>query len=145
MKLKFYDQYCNLFLFSNKISYKYEKPLKNEDKLNKFERSNNLRIPDDIKKLIVKYSGGMPSPCKLKLKHNTVIIQQILTDSELETVYNNIKNTRTLKNFIPFCDTSSGDIIAVDAKSNKIYLIDHETYKKYFISNNLFDFLDMLC
>lgn len=128
------------------LKWEYIKKLNDKKVFEKIEKKYKILIPNNLKKYILKYNSGEPTPNIFD------------TDKSQEKVFNGLfsynKNDKcniffVLDNFehenlLPFADDVSGDTICIDLKDNTIKLVYHETDEIEFVSNSLDEFMNSL-
>lgn len=133
----------------NNIEWKRVKHLRELDSIEKFEKEKNIKLPDELKKLILKNNGGRPSLRMIEMpSYKELEIKALLSfnKDDIENIYNNIDffKAEFNENILPFATESSGDYFCINLKNKSVVYWEHETNKIKYIARNLDEFFDML-
>jgi len=126
----------------------YNHPIKEED-IQIFERANNIVLPNDYKKFLIKYNGGEPvySLFKLNRELGTIVVNTLYglnTQEKYDDIAEQIQtySNRISNQFIPIGDDPGGNQIVLGISGDfkgKVYFWDHNTEleNNEFIENKL--------
>lgn len=133
----------------NNIEWKRIKALKELDSIEEFEKEKDIRLPDDLKELVLKNNGARPSLRLVELSsHKELEIKALLSfnKDDIENIYNNIDFFKLEFNgkILPFATESSGDYFCIDLGNKSIVYWEHETNEIKYVASNLDEFLAML-
>lgn len=129
----------------NNKTWKYVKPLENEQTIEDFEKTHGVTFPEDLKEIFRKYNGGRP-PMK---RYDTALEK----NKEFKTLLS--FNRTDVENIYKFCPLDSSDAtlipIASDPAGNffvlkdgKIFFWNHETDETMLLANTFTEFLSTL-
>ncbi len=112
-------------------TWKYVKPLENEEAITAFETTYDVKVPKLVKGLALKYNAGRPSKRVFDVKgREECVFQQLLSfnKSDRTNIYTamDVLKKEGHVNVIPFAMTPSGDYICIDSKTSKVMLWDAE-------------------
>ncbi len=127
------------------MNWKYIKKLKGYKSITNIEKKYNINIPNYLKDLIIQYNGGRPEKNIFDTENYKEKVFKCLLSynkDDRENIY--IYNDLFQKNYIPFANTPSGDIICLNIENEKIELYLHEIDKFEFVSNNIEKFIKEL-
>lgn len=128
------------------LEWEYIKTLNDKNIFENIEKKYKIKIPNDLKEIILKYNSGEPTPnifdtYKSKGKVFNALFSYNENDKcNIFFILNNFNH----KNLFPFADDVSGDTICIDLKDNTIKLVRHETDEIEFVSNSLNEFMNSL-
>ena len=130
------------------LTWKYVKPLKDNNAVECFENDNNLKLPQDIVSCVKEYNGGRPD----KKTFNTEVtkgrvIKSLLSfnKDDLETIYDAIDVLKDEnRDLVPIVSDPGGNYICYNTKKENIVFWMHETNTTEKISDNFTDFLQSL-
>ncbi|MBV4450361.1 SMI1/KNR4 family protein [Clostridium sporogenes] len=132
----------------NNLTWKYVKPLKNDNAVECFEADNGFKLPPDIISYIKQNNGGRPDK---KIFDTEVskgrLLKSLLSfnKDDLETVYDAIdilKNENT--KLVPIATDPGGNYICYHTIHHDIVLWLHETNTTERISDSFTAFLETL-
>ena len=129
----------------NEIIWKYVKPLKNINAIEKFEKEHSILFPLDLKGILTKFNGGRPSLKYYDTKtERDKEFKTLLSfnEEDIETIYKHYPLDSSDKTLVPFASGPAGNYFVV--KDEKIYLWNHETDSVDYIANSFSDFLSNL-
>lgn len=129
----------------NEIIWKYVKPLKNINAIEKFEKEHSILFPLDLKGILTKFNGGRPSLKYYDTKtERDKEFKTLLSfnEEDIETIYKHYPLDSSDKTLVPFASDPAGNYFVV--KDEKIYLWNHETDSVGYIANSFSDFLSNL-
>ena len=127
------------------ISWKYVKPLANEESIAEYEALVGATLPNDIKLTVRLYNGGRPSLKYYDLqtekdKEFKSLLSFNRGDSENVFAFYPIDSAN--KRLVPFAIDPAGNCFVL--KNGKIYLWLHEIDKAVFVAESFSSFLEML-
>jgi hypothetical protein len=117
-----------------------------ETKIAFFEKSNNIKLPDQYKTFLCKYNGGYTPKTKFKVGKISSDIRVFYGIYCSEYGFDEVDIPEWVeKELLPIATDYNGNYIVIGLGNNnngKIYFSDHELgYKIYQIGENLKDFL----
>jgi len=127
------------------MEWKYVKELKNKTAIDNIEEKSNIKIPEDLKQVIIKYNGGRPeknvfdTTCS-KERVMKSLISYNKDDKENIYLYTGFFD----KKLLPFAVTEFGDLICYNKNTNEIELYLHEQDKCEKICDNILEFFNKL-
>jgi hypothetical protein len=132
----------------NNLVWKYVKPLKNDNSIQRFETHNNVRLPSDIIACIKQNNGGRPDKKVFDTETtNERVIKSLLSfnEDDLETVYDILDVVKTTKSsLIPVASDPFGNYVCYDSDAGEIVLWLHETDYIEKITDTFSSFLNKL-
>ncbi|WP_443938775.1 ankyrin repeat domain-containing protein [Pedobacter sp. MW01-1-1] len=121
----------------------------NISQITDFESRLNIKLPEPYKEFLIEHNGGRPS-----LNNFKTFDGEIETDIQFflgitNGLYDIGKNREQLKNvipvdFIPIAIDSVGNFVLLNAISNKIYLLEHESLELFFVADGFNEFVNSL-
>ena len=130
----------------NDLTWKYVKPLEDNDAVANFADNNGLKLPQDIISCIIQNNGGRPNKKMFDTEVSKGrLIKSLLSfnQGDLETVYdvfNMIKN----ENLVPIASDPGGNYICYNTIHQNIVLWLHETNATESIADSFTAFLKAL-
>lgn len=128
----------------SEITWKYVKPLKDENAIESFEKKNNVSFPSDLKSYLKEFNGGRPSLKYYDLqgeKDKEFKTLLSFNESDVENIYKAYPLDSSLK-ILPFASDPAGNYFVVD--SGKISLWNHESDSVKEIADSFTNFLNLL-
>lgn len=126
-------------------SWKYVKPLQDDNSVGEFELAHGFRFPDDLKAVILKNNGGRPPLKRYDLRGEKGKEFKTLLSfnhTDVETIYKAYPLDSTDKSLVPFASDPSGNYFVIHC--GKVALWDHERDKVILIADTFSEFLSML-
>ncbi len=132
--------------------WKYIEPLQSDDSIYEFEKIINYTFPNEFKKVVRSYNGGIPDKRKIKLSSgHEVVFKRLLSfnKNDRENVFSvfNWVSSHIKKGLVPFGIDPAGNYFCFDynnTNKGSIVFWDHEINKHSFVSNTFTQFLDMM-
>lgn len=127
------------------ITWKYVKPLENQNSVSELEKNIGISLPLDIQQIFQKYNNGRPS---LKLFDTSKEVEcefkklLSLNTSDAENIYDFLKLESKFKELVPIASTPSGNLICL--YDGKIVYWNHELDSIEELSNSFTNFLEKL-
>ena len=132
----------------NNLTWKYVKPLKNDNAVECFEADNSFKLPQDIISCIKQNNGGRPDKkvFDTEVSKGRVIKSLLsLNKDDLETIYDAIDILKSEKtNLVPVATDPGGNYICYNTIHQDIELWLHETNTTEKISDSFTAFLELL-
>lgn len=116
-------------------------PALTQQEISSFEKTNHIKLPDDLKELLTCFDGGeilVPGPTLFGVNFNSV--RKTIKEA-------NGKNSRCIfsipNNYLIIAKTNYGDLICIDLNSpHKVVQWDHEHNEPFCDWNTLTDWLN---
>lgn len=114
-----------------------------------FEICFDVKLPEDFKYIVEKHNGGRPERKLLNIEGKQYVFYSLLSISKNDR-YNVYKiyswvGDKIHKNLVPIAEDPFGNYYCYDKGDNMhIKLWKHDNEKLIYISDNLFDLLDLL-
>ena len=131
------------------ICWKYVSPLKVKSAVDVLEIKYHYPLPDDLKKCILEYNAGVPSPCLFDFGENkNKVFGGLLSynTDDLDNIYDFValfeNQDKSGLSMLPFGIDPAGNFICL--KDEKIVFYDHETERAILICDTFTQFLEML-
>ena len=129
----------------SEITWKYVKPLKDGNAVEKFEKEHGLSFPNDLKEILVRNNGGRPSLKYFdteteKDKEFKTLLS--FNESDIETIFKCYPLDSADSTLLPFASTSGGDYFVL--QNGSIHLWNHENDTTTFLSSSFAEFLKSL-
>ena len=115
-----------------------------QNEIIEFETNFNLALPENYKKLILKYNGGIDSNGEsilseiYSIKYGNLLVERVI--HTLQIIENNIS-----RDYFPFATTGTGNEITLNLKAGsnygKIYLFRYDELKPIKIADSLEELL----
>lgn len=127
------------------ISWKYVKPLADEESIAEYEAQTGVSLPDDIKSIVRQQNGGRPSlkyydlPSEKDKEFKTLLS---FNRNDVENVFAFYPLDSANKKLVPIAIDSAGNCFVV--KNGAIHLWLHELDRTVFVAESFTSFLKML-
>ena len=127
------------------ITWKYVKPLTNENSIAEYEKLTATSLPSDVKEVVRTCNGGRPSPTYYDLateKDKEFKTLLSFNREDIENVFKFYPLDSSDKSLVPFAIDSAGNCFVV--KNGTIHLWLHELDKTIPLSDSFTTFLKSL-
>ena len=129
----------------SQITWKYVKPLEDENSIELFLAKNNLELPFDVIECLEENNGGRPSLNEFDTDQSKERVFKALLSYNLEdkeSIYNIYSKEFKNKGLFPIASDVAGNFICINLKSdNKIVLVEHESGRIEHIANTFSEML----
>ncbi len=132
----------------SQITWKYVKPLEDENSTDLFLAKNSIELPSDVLECVKENNGGRPQlkafdTDKSKERVFKALLSYNLEDKE--SIYNIYLKEFKNKGLFPFASDVAGNFICINLKSdNEIVLVEHESGRIEYIANTFSEMLSRL-
>ena len=126
----------------NEMTWRYVKPLLEKDSVEKFEASNNVSFPENLKQVLKAYNGGRPSLRYYDLPGNPDREFKCLLSfnrNDAETIYKCFPLDSSDTSIVPFATDSAGNKFVV--KDGEIWLWEHEADSLKYLAGSFTEFI----
>lgn len=126
------------------MEWKYVKQLNNNPIID-IEKQYNIKLSENLKRIINKYNGGRPEKNIFSTDNNKQrVIKSLLsynkTDKENIYMFTEIFD----KGYIPVFITEFGDVISIKSNSEEVYIYLHEKDSFDYICEDIEKFIERL-
>lgn len=108
------------------------------------ENQFNFTMPESLKKLYLKYNGGVVEG-KNYYEINSIKYGEVLLEETIDSLQ--ISEQQISKEYLPFANTAVGHIICMyvgdGIKNGQVYLFRHDEMEPIFYNNTLEEFLEI--
>ncbi len=129
------------------ISWKYIRPLKHADAIERFEEENKVKFPEELRECIFKYNSGRPDRKSFDTdQEEGRVISSLLSFNaeDPENIYELFSGFEGNNSFIPFAIDPFGNLICFSIENNAIMLWLHETGEVEYAAESYSSFLEKL-
>lgn len=128
-----------------KLDWDYKIDLEDEGVFSNIEKSRDITIPDNLKKLIIAENGASPKRYCFMLGNNEKMFGAVLSfnKDDIDTVYTALEVVED-RNLLPFGIDPFGNYICLNLDSGEVEFYDYETEKVESTGNKLDAFLESL-
>ncbi|SDB13792.1 SMI1/KNR4 family protein [Butyrivibrio sp. INlla16] len=129
------------------IEWKYKIDLKDKKVFSEIEKERKIKIPEDLKKIIIEGNAATPNNYKVMMGSDERVVGAILSfnkdDKDVDTVFTALEVV-TDKDLLPFGIDSFGNYFCYDLSKEKVVFWDHETGESYHSEYGIDEFLAAL-
>ena len=127
------------------MKWKYVKSINDSKSIENIEQKFNVKIPVDLKYIIIKYNGARPLKNIFDTQNSKERVFKSLLSynkEDKENIY--IYDELFHRGYIPFAITPSGDLLCINKENQNVELYLHETDIFELICSDITKFIDTL-
>lgn len=128
------------------MDWKYKIELDNKDVFSEIEKERGIKIPEELKELVVNANAATPEKCRYMLGNDERVLGSILSfnkEDEADSVFLALKVIDD-KNLLPFAIDPFGNFNCLDIKDNMVVYWNHELDEVSSTGKNLSEFIGSL-